>query len=60
MEPMDADLNNEPEFPTVEEARARLASFLERKRLERPSMSSLKLADELDYTADAKPPGDGR
>ncbi|MNU52835.1 hypothetical protein D3C71_418550 [compost metagenome] len=52
---MDVNLNDEPEFPTMEEARARLARYAEKKRLERPSISSLKLADELDYAADAKP-----
>jgi hypothetical protein len=54
MEPMDTNPIDEPEFPTVEEARARLARFLEKKRLERPSASSLNIADELDYAADAK------
>jgi hypothetical protein len=51
---MATNLIDEPEFPTVEEARARLTRFLEKKRLERPSASSLKIADELDYAADAK------
>jgi hypothetical protein len=55
---MDVSLTDEPEFPTLEEARARLARYAERKRLERPSPSSLKFADELDYAADAKPPQD--
>jgi hypothetical protein len=57
---MDEDVNGEPEFPTKEEARAALARWLEKARRERPSISSLKLADELDYAADTRPVRDER
>jgi hypothetical protein len=55
---MDEDLDSEPEFPTEEEARAALARRLARRRQESPSISSLKLADGLDYAADFRPAKD--
>lgn len=47
----------EPKFPTVEEARERLARRLDLRRSQSISRSSIELADELDYAADARHDG---
>lgn len=43
----------EPKFPTIKEARERLARRLALRRSQSISSSSIELADELDYAADA-------
>jgi pullulanase/glycogen debranching enzyme len=48
---------DEPRFPTIDEARERLTRRLALRRSQSISRSSIQLADELDYAADARDNG---